>query len=164
MKLFGKLLLAALVIALMLPFTFLKDDNGNTLISFTDFKLPDLSIPDFPDFPDTGSVNPSAGDNVVFYKWYDSDGYLQFTTEPPPEGTEYTSKGYDPNTNVIQAVKPAKEKLEAEAKISKKKSNDASETPNPYSKESIEKLFEDAENIEKLLNQRMQSQNSAINQ
>ena len=162
MKLFGKLLLTALVIALLLPFTILKDDNGSTLMSFSDIKIPDFSMSDL---PNAGSVKPSAGGQVVFYKWYDADGNVQFTTEPPDDGIEYTSKGYDPNTNVIQAVKLPGEAPEVEVKaVSKKKAKGATGTSNPYSKESIEKLFENANNIEQHLNQRIQNQESAINQ
>ena len=165
MKLFAKLLLTALVLALLLPFTILKDDKGSTLMSFSDFKLPDFSMPDL---PDAGSINPSIdglGGKDIFYKWYDADGNVQFTTEPPPDGIEYTIKGYDPNTNVIQAVKLPEEKHEAEAKSSSQnKTGSAAEVGTPYSQESIKKLFEDAKNIEQQLNQRTQNQESAINQ
>ena len=163
MKLFVKLLLAALVIALLLPFTILKDDSGSTLMSFSDFNLPDFSLPDL---PDAESLKPSVdglGGKDIFYKWYDADGNVQFTTEPPPDGIEYTTKGYDPNTNVIQAVKPTEKKAEAKTS-SQKKINGTAETGNPYSKESIENLFEDAEDIQQQLNQRIQNQESEINQ
>ena len=39
MKLFVKLMLAGLVLAFLLPFTLLKDDQGKTLMSFSDFSL-----------------------------------------------------------------------------------------------------------------------------
>ena len=163
MKLLAKLLLATLVIAMLLPFTVLKDESGNTLMSFSDFKLPDFSL----DMPDTDAITPSLGGSgkVIFYKWYDADGNVQFTTEPPPEGIEYTTKGYDPNTNVIQSLKPPKQEAASEAQpSSQKKTNSPAETATPYSKEGIKKLFEDAKNIENILNQRIQNQESAINQ
>ena len=53
MKLFVKLMLALLVLALLLPFTILKDDHGNTLMSFSDFSLSDVKMPDF-SMPDDG--------------------------------------------------------------------------------------------------------------
>ena len=54
MSLFVKLMLAAVVIALLLPFTLLKDDQGKTLMSFSDFSLQDISLPDIsiPDMSD----------------------------------------------------------------------------------------------------------------
>ncbi|MCP4875655.1 MAG: DUF4124 domain-containing protein [Gammaproteobacteria bacterium] len=167
MKLFVKLMIAALFIALLLPFTILKNESGKTLMSFSDFSLPDFSVPDMPGFSDAKNLAPSVGNfdgQDIFYRWYDADGNVQFTSEPPAQGIEYTIKGYDPNANVIQAVKiPPKEVDSTETTPTKSKS-DSEDIGNPYSEESIKKLFEDAENVEKLLNQRLKDQESAINQ
>jgi len=173
MKLFAKLMIAVLFIAMLLPFTILKDDSGNTWMSFSDISLPDLSMPDFsmPDLPKISGANNSApldedlSGKDVFYKWYDSNGNIQFTSEPPPKGVEYTLKGFDPNTNVIQAVKaPPKESSSEESTPVQNKSTDPEEIGNPYSPDSIKKLFEDTKNIEKLLQQRSQDQDSQVNQ
>ena len=174
MKLFVKLMIAALFIALMLPFTILKDKDGDTLMSFSDFSLPDISMPnismpDLPSFSGSKGPKPSSDDDLsgkdIFYKWYDSEGNIQFTTEPPPNGVEYTRKGFDPNANVIQAVEiPVEEPAAEETKPVQKKSADRRDNVNPYSADSIKKLFEDTKNIEKLLNQRAINQQSAINQ
>lgn len=168
MKLFAKLMIAVLFIALLLPFTILKDENGRTLMSFSDFSLPDFSMPSLPKLANTGSkasVDGSSGGKDIFYKWYDADGNVQFTTEPPADGIEYTIKGFDPNTNVIQAVKtPVEDSGSGDSTPTPEKTNGAGDIGNPYSQESVKKLFEDAENIEKLLQQRFQDQNSAINQ
>jgi len=165
MKLLAKLFLATLVIAMLLPFTILKNKSGDTLLKFSDFKLPDFSLPDV---PDAGAITPSfdgLDGKDIFYKWYDADGNVQFTTEPPPEDIEYTTKGYDPNTNVIQALKTPKQEAVPDPQPSKQKKTDGlDEAATPYSKESIKKLFEDAKNIENMLNQRIQNQKSAINQ
>lgn len=167
MKLFAKLMLALLVIALLLPFTVLKNDSGKTLMSFSDFKfkMPDFSMPSF-SAPSVSGSNRVDGEDI-FYKWHDSDGNVQFTTEPPPEGIEYTIKGYDPNTNVIQAVKLPEQDSGKSPEPGNGKNKDDTEpslTGSPYNPEKIEKLMEDAKNIEKLLNQRFQDQNSALNQ
>mgnify|MGYP003677621933 FL=1 len=62
MKLFVKLMLAILVIGLLLPFTLLKDENGKTMLNFSDLKLPGFSMPEFsmPELPDLGSSMTSA--------------------------------------------------------------------------------------------------------
>lgn len=167
MKLFVKLMIAVLVLAVLLPFTILKGRDGNTLLSFSDFSLPDFSMPGLPELPSVdmpGGSEESLTGKDIFYKWYDADGNVQFTTEPPADGIEYTVKGFDPDTNVIQAVEiptsePTPEAGEPEGQSSAK----SEENANPYSKESIEKLFEDAKNIEKLLNQRAKDQESALN-
>jgi hypothetical protein len=158
-----KLIIAALFIAVLLPFTLLKDDTGGTLMSFSDFSLPDISMPNFsmPDLQDSlGSkkITPSSDDDLsgkdIFYKWYDSEGNIQFTTEPPADGIEYTLKGYDPDANVIQAVKtPAREAKAEESTPVQEKSAGPEDGVNPYSADSIKKLFEETKNIEKLLNQ-----------
>ena len=174
MKLFVKLMLAILVIGLLLPFTLLKDENGKTMLNFSDLKLPGFSMPEFsmPELPDLGSSMTSAkqADDLqgkdVFYKWYDADGNVQFTTEQPPAGIEFSVKGFDPNTNVIQAVKveakTSGQDEQGDETAPKSKAAKSSDIENPYSREKIEKLFEDAEGLEKLLNERMQKQNSAI--
>jgi len=163
MKLFAKLLLAALVLALLLPFTILKDNQGKTLMSFSNF-----SFPDMPDFGGSDKLTPPSsgiGGKDIFYKWYDAEGNVQFTTEPPPDGIEYTVKGYDPNTNVIQAVKtPAAESEEAPEPATTSETASAQPDVNPYDADSVKKLIEDTKNIEKLLNQRFENQNSSINQ
>jgi len=174
MKLFVKFMLAVLFIAMLLPFTVLKDDDGGTLMSFSDFSLPTISFPKFsmPDLPAvSGSqeITPSSDDDLsgknIFYKWYDSEGNIQFTSEPPPDGVEYTLKGFDPNANVIQAVKlsPTKEKTD-ESTPTQVKSPDPEDSVNPYLGDSVKKLLEDTRNIEKLLNQRLKNQESALNQ
>ena len=168
MKLFAKLMIAVLVIALLLPFTLLKDESGNTLMSFSGFKLPDFSLPELPKLPSAKDLAPSVdgmGGKDIFYKWYDADGNVQFTTEPPADGIEYTIKGYDPDTNVIQAVEiPDEEPEVKEPDPEIQKSEKSDDNSSPYSQESIKKLFEDAKNIEKMLNERYQQQEALINQ
>jgi len=178
MKLFIKLMLALLVLALLLPFTFLKDERGNSLMSFSDFNLPDfkmpnIEMPELPGMPSGKNLVPSVAGSAgsdstevdVFYKWHDGAGNVHFTTEPPMDGVDYTIKEFNPDTNVIQAVEipepePAVEKpaMETQAEVSP-----TNEQPGPYDTNKIKKLFEDTENIEKLLQQRHENQNSALN-
>ncbi len=168
MKLFVKLLLAALVLALLLPFTILKNDQGKPMMSFSDIGLPDVSLPDMPSFGSASKLTPSIstpGARDFFYKWYDGDGNVQFTTEPPAEGIEYTVKGYDPDANVIQAVKaPEKEPAAEETAPGSEIAGAQPEEVSAYDPESVKKLMEDTKNIEALLNQRFESQNTNINQ
>ena len=173
MKLFAKVMIAVLFIAMMLPFTILKDDSGKTLMSLSDFSLPDFSMPDFsmPDMPKISDADISSpldedlGGKDIFYRWYDSNGNIQFTSEPPPEGVEYTLKGFDPNTNVIQAVNVTpEESVSDEPTPTQNKPTGPEEIGNPYSQDSIKKLYEDAKNIEKLLKQRSQDHDSLLNQ
>jgi hypothetical protein len=162
---------------MLLPFTILKDKNGDTLMSFSDLSLPDipmpkLSIPDLPDFSGNKEIIPASDDDLsgkdIFYKWYDNEGNIQFTSEPPADGIEYTLKGFDPNANVIQSVKTSSRKSKADESTPDQitapvKARNPDDGVNPYSGDSIKKLFEDTRNIEKLLKQRFQNQESALN-
>ena len=165
MKLFAKLMITLLVIAMLLPFTILKGRDGRPLMSFSDLSLPGFSLPDMPKMPDTSDLTRSVGGGSgqdIIYQWYDAEGNIQFTTEPPPSGVEYTTRGYDPDANVIQAVKPPPEEEEsAPVAESKPPSGDIGI---PYSQESIEKLFKDAQNIEKMLKERLKHQEAYANQ
>ena len=168
MKMFYKVLFALVVLAILVPFAVLKNDAGKPLMSLSSFSLPDFSLPEAP-LPEMRSLSSSkvpveADDSDlsgkdVFYKWRDAEGNLHFTSEPPPEGVEYTLKGYDPDANVIQSVEPESVVIEAETEAATQASaqtREPGDIGNPYSQESIEKLFKDAKNIEKMLNERLQ--------
>lgn len=168
MKLFPKLLLAALVIAVLLPFTLLKKDDGSTMMSFSDFELPDFSSPSLPDLPQVDDITESAGigdRQVTIYEWQDSDGNLQFANETPPPGTEFRIRQFDPDANVIQSVTWPAETPDAPAgDATQPETSAADQAPNAFSPESVKKLMDNAKNIENLLNQRFQNQQSAIDQ
>ena len=164
MKLFAKLMIAVMVIAVALPFTVLKDDNGKPLLSFSDLKMPDLSMPDFGKVEQlTPNIDIGGGKDLI-YEWYDAAGNRNFSSEPPPEGVEYTVRGYDPNANVIQAVKLPEENEEEGVGDAAEPIKKPGDGVNPYSPEAVEKLFEDAKNIEKLLNERLKQQEQVFNQ
>ena len=108
MKLILMLSGAALVIAAVLSFTILKGEDGKTLLSFSDFKVPEIDLAEFSlkALPGTWWVSDSdsPGAESTIYQWTDIEGNLQFSNSPPPEGIEYTAKKYDPNENLIPAV------------------------------------------------------------
>ncbi len=165
MKLFGKLLITALVLAVLLPFTIIKGNDGKPLMSLSNIKAPEFSLPKIPDAiktKDSGSSVSTSGKDII-YKWRDQKGELHFSSSPPPEGIEYSVKGYDPNTNLIQSVKIRTEETEQpgqpEIETQTKKPLDIG---NPYSPQKVEKLIEDAQNIEKLLNDRLKKQQALI--
>lgn len=167
MKLFGKLLIAALVLAVLLPFTFLKGKDGKPLMSLSDIKAPKLALPEMPDAlkHSNKEQTPTAGGKDIIYKWRDSKGELHFSSSPPADGTEYTAKGYDPNANLIQAVEVKTEPVEKPQQQSD--NNDSKpqkpfEIGNPYSPKKVEKLINDAQNIQKLLNDRQKKQQALI--
>jgi hypothetical protein len=167
MKLFVKLMFAALFIAILLPFTILKGKDGRPLMSFSDLKMPSISLPKIPDSKPPASISKGMTGKDIIYQWRDAEGNLNFTTQQPPAGIEYSVKGYDPRTNLIQSVKIEEE---PEVSVTDSEQNDrvqvkgASDIGNPYSPEKVEKLFNDAKNVEKLLNDRMKQQEAMIGQ
>ena len=160
MKLFVKLLITALVLAVLLPFTILKDDSGRPLMSLRDLKMPDMAVPGQPD----GATVKGEGIKDVIYQWRDEEGNLNFTSEPPAPGIEYSVKGYDPNLNLIQSIKTQTETAEVGSKTKTTSIESPLKIGNPYSPEKINKLFDDAEKVQDLINQRMQQQEAVLNQ
>lgn len=163
MKLFGKLLITALVLAVLLPFTVIKGKDGKPLMSFNNIKAPELSLPEIPDSINSLDNKSQSSGKDIIYKWRDRKGDLHFTTAPPPKGVEYTVKGYDPNANLIQSIKISTEETEQPEQTGQQTQTKKSvDIGNPYSPEKVEKLIEDAQNIEKLLNDRVKKQQTLI--
>lgn len=163
MKLFTKLLIAALVLAVLLPFTILKGKDGRPLMSWKDLKAPDLDLPEVPDGLKLPNAGATGKRQDIIYKWRDAKGELHFTSSPPPKGIEYEAKGYDPNANLIQSIEIKHE--EAVAPVAEQpQQNESKGIGNPYSPEKIEKLFKDAENVQKLLDDRMKQQEAMFGQ
>jgi hypothetical protein len=166
MNLFAKFLIAALVIAVLLPFTVLKGKDGRPLMSFGDLKAPDIALPELPN-TDMGKTagSSSQGREDIVYKWKDAQGEWHFSSTPPPQGVEYTVKGYDPNTNLIQSVKPNLEESDpvkepaGETTVSVHNPGDVI---NAYSPDKIENLFNDAKNVQQLLEDRFKQQEATI--
>ena len=167
MKLFMKLLLAILVIALLAPFSILKDESGRPLLSLSDLKMPDIGVPDGSEIENVTEGLSGAGQPTVIYQWKDAGGNLNFTTDPPPEGVEFTIKSFDPNANVIQSVKAGTDSGSVDDGVSQGPENGEENTEdgkigNPYTPEKIEKLFKDAKEVQQKLNERYQQQQQAI--
>ncbi len=158
-------MLFALVLAVVAPFTILKDNCGRPLMSVSDLKLPDISMPDIGKAAD--EIPGTSGQLSVIYEWTDAKGNLNFTTEAPPAGVAYVVKTYDPNSNVIQAVKPIVEAAATSEENSDSSAARGDESAgdglgNPYSPQQIEKLFDDAKNVQKQLNERVTKQQQMI--
>ena len=72
MKFFLKLLIVALVLAVLLPFTFLKDDSGRPLMSLDKLKAPDIALPTTPDVKLPNLGNDDGRQDIV-YQWRDAE-------------------------------------------------------------------------------------------
>jgi hypothetical protein len=169
MRLIYKVMLASLVIGGSLPFTLLKGDDGNPLLKISELEFPAVEIPDFSFKTGSGTDKPRqsyvpTGDSTI-YKWTDTEGNLQFSSSIPPDGIEYSVRVYDPNENVIPAVKTTSINSEQGSNVvSQKKKEPLFSIDGVYSPEDIVKLFEDANNIGQMQNQRIENLDAEIGQ
>ena len=136
-------------------------------MSFSSLKLPENGLPDLPSLPESvisASGTETADGKILIYQWKDSGGNIQFTNIPPPQGVEHTVKGYDPDTNVIQSVQSPVEEItdDDDSNAGPNLSAEPDGIASVYSPEKIEKLFDDAKNVEKLLNERLKQQEAII--
>lgn len=153
-------MIALLVIGGLAPFTFLKGKDGQPLMNFSDIKMPDTIVPDISLPKDSDAESVTEG---TVFKWKDKNGTWQFSSQPPPKGADFTSTVYDQNMNVIQAVE-TKRTIAAKAKVQEKEnSTGVSDLGSAYSPKKIEKLFDDANNLDSLLNDRAKEQNDILN-
>jgi len=93
MKIFLKLLMALVVLAVIAPF-YLKDKQGASLMSFNDIKMPNISAPPIPEsiksaVSDITLDNPlseateemvKAKEKIKVHKWRDKDGVWHFSS------------------------------------------------------------------------------------
>ncbi len=113
------------------------------------FKTPDLS------FGSDDIKNAVTGGKQTVYKWVDENGVTQYTAEPPPEQA-VTAVELDPNMNIVKGVEmPEDEKEKSAPKVT------LPEGP-IYSPKSVKKLMDDAQNVEKLLDDRFKEQEKVL--
>ncbi len=151
MKFFIKLMIFIVLLALLLPFTLLKGKDGKPLMSLSNLKAPHLAWPRMPDVLKRVHSPELMGGKDIIYQWKDAMGELHFSSTAPPADVKYTTKGYDPNTNLIQSVKIKAKKTGTVVAPSVKKPSDL---PGVYSPGNIKKLKQDALRVQKLLNDR----------
>ncbi len=104
--------------------------------------------------PDIKNITASGKQTV--YKWVDANGVTQYTSEAPPEQA-VTAMELDPNTNIVQGIKMPEDE-------EKEEKPPQAEIPqgNIYNPKSIKKLMDDANNVQKLLNDRYEQQEKGL--
>jgi hypothetical protein len=127
----------------------LKKDAGETLDSVQETAAP-------------GSAKQ------IIYKWTDTDGVLQYTSEPPPEGMSAEIVKVDPNANLMQAVKAPEPEPEpvsvASAPAAPGKTPAGPDIPFPYTPEQIKKTMDDARNVQQMMNDKAEKQQQIMDQ
>lgn len=117
MGLFIKLMLFVVVAAVAALF-FLKDPDGEPLLTVSDLKEPNKSVsgvierlPEVKNpFAESPEQKPAEEAKPVgktkIYSWRDEQGNVHFTDQPPEDKTEVKTIKVDPNRNVLPATKP----------------------------------------------------------
>ena len=114
MKIFLKLLMALVVLAVIAPF-YLKNQQGVPLMSFNDIKMPNLSAPALPDsvksavseisskLPSSDMVSSTTEKaQIKVHKWRDRDGVWHFSNiDESRAGSNSTVILLDPGTNTF---------------------------------------------------------------
>lgn len=97
--------------------------------------------------------------DVTVYKWVDEQGHVNFSSVPPV-GLEAEVKQLKPDMNILPAMKlPEKEE---EKEQGSRVTRVGEGLQNPYSKEGVEKLVDDAKNVGDMLNNRFEAQKEVI--
>ena len=123
--------------------------TGKTPFSANDLKMPDISAPNVDSL-----VN---GGKTTAYKWTDENGVVHYSSEPPPEQQQVEVLEVDPNVNLVQGVQKKEE-------VPGPGSQPALDLPsgNVYSPKNVQKLIQDAKDVQQKLNERYQEQEKIV--
>jgi Domain of unknown function (DUF4124) len=101
------------------------------------------------------SIAGGDGEETTVYRWQAADGSWQFSDTPPVQGQSEKIQ-VDPNANLIQGLPEAPEPQEPE----EESSGLNLPVPMTISPAKVKKLKEDAENIQKLMDDRAEQLNN----
>ena len=100
--------------------------------------------------PSSESILPAGKQKA--YKWTDADGLTHYSSEPPPEGLSGELLHVNPDTNLVQGLKPSIKTKDPEPPIAPPQP--VMPQGNIYNPDTIRKLIDDAKDIQKTMNER----------
>ena len=148
MKLFAKLLVLLLILAMAGPF-FMRGPDGQPLMRLSDVTQKIKSWM-------SSNSSSSSGRPVKVHRWQDENGQWHYSDEAPEQDSEVIS--VDPNTNVIQATPvAAPAPVEAAAEPEKEKQEPkTTEPPSVFDAvDETNKVKEELEKRNKMLKQQL---------
>ena len=108
-----------------------------------------------------GNNEEEITENKYLYKWRDANGVMHYTSDKPPEDINYKSIRLSNDTNVVPAVSES----DATNAHPVQQQLPSTEIPsNVYSPEGIEQLFNQAKDIQNLVNEQFEQQEVISNQ
>lgn len=109
-----------------------------------------------PQLPDIKSAVPALDQKV--YKWVDENGITQYSEEPPPNSaTQSQTLHVNPNTNIVQGLGSRPQKS-----LEKPSSQVALPEGPIYSPDTIEEIMQKTHDVKKMLEERVEQQNKAL--
>ena len=99
-----------------------------------------------------------SGGKETVYKWTDAQGKTHYSSSPPKDQPLAKKLEINPDVNLIQGVQSNTEKHET----APAQNQSAPITRNVYHPESVKKLMDDAKNVQKLLNERNEANQKAL--
>lgn len=121
---------------------------------FSNFKLPVFSV----STPDLSNINPLSKGTDTAFKWTDENGVIHYSNEPPAGGEHAEIIEVNPDTNLIQGTEITQTATKEPAKTV------ITPVEGPvYAPENIQKLMDDAKNVEKVLQERHKQQEEILN-
>jgi hypothetical protein len=90
------------------------------------------------------------------YKWQDESGEWHFSNQPPPSGVASSVETYRSDVNITQAPPPPVEEKQEPAETDTEVPQTAVPLLPITDPERVQKLIEDAQNVQKLVDQRQE--------
>lgn len=150
------MLVIILVIAGIAPFI-LPLKNGEPLLKWSD-----ISIPNLPELPEIAILKGDTSTSVTTYKWRDAEAVLHFT-DSPPDGVSYQTITVDPNTNVIQSIRPSAPAQQTVSETTRRPAVPPAYSPTTaYDPAKVSEILDSARNIDKILQQRKEQQDKLL--
>ncbi len=127
--------------------------------TFPDIKMPNLTET----LSDKLSVikEKKSAANTYLYKWRDTKGVMHYTSEKPPENIQnFESIKLSNDTNIIPAVSDSEV---AHKKPAEQHAPSTNLPTNIYSPDGIKHLFDQAKDVQNLINDQFTQQENSIN-
>jgi uncharacterized protein DUF4124 len=124
-----------------------------------DIKMPELTSTLSDKFSILKEKEPVA--NTYLYKWRDTKGVIHYTNEKPPENIQnFESIKLSNDTNIVPTVS---DNEAARKKPAQQQAPSTNLPTNIYSPKGIKHLFEQAKDVQNLMNNQFTQQENSIN-
>jgi hypothetical protein len=147
--------------------------TGQSPWSLAMFKLPNMPKVELPFSDEVVNLGPlgeeaSKGGVVLgegktrVYKWQDEFGQWHYGEKSPEDVQTVESMVVNREQNVIVGIRKPVEPLAEQSQVTQAKPSGDSPIESPYSPEKIQKLFEDAKGLQKVLDDRAAAQEKLL--